>query len=452
MMKLPACRFWRTFLPAAALAGTGFLFSKFLYPLPAVTELLLWYSRLDPLLLISQLRAGTLATWMLAPLATLAATLLFGRFFCGWLCPLGGLLALLQSLKVSGGSPPLWLTKLSGWRFPWLVFLLSVLLLGSAWPLYLSPFHLLTEELSRIWQQQVPWVLITVVGLGILVFPRFWCVYLCPTGLLFSLVARLRVFRLKPPAACVHCGLCEKICPTGAADPANHRTTADCLLCGRCSEHCPVGQFEIAKQNPTPSQAKRSESAFSRREILRSGGALILAGAATPLFSRPAGANPLRPPGALEEDDFLSRCSRCGRCIKVCPSQCIRPMPLANGAGLFLTPHIIPREARCELCQQCQKVCPTGAIARVPIPQVLMGRAVIDHSQCLGWAHGKLCLVCKEQCPQHAIDSDSQNRPSVQKEKCVGCGGCENACPVDPAAITVKPQPKRRHKKTVPTT
>ena len=75
-----------------------------------------------------------------------------------------------------------------------------------------------------------------------------------------------------------------------------------------------------------------------------------------------------------------------------------------------------------------------------------MGRAVIDHNQCLGWAHGKLCLVCKEQCPQHAIDSDAQNRPSVQKKKCVGCGGCENACPVDPAAIKVQPQARRRHK------
>lgn len=451
MSKLPAFRFWRTFLPAAALAGTVFLFTKFVYPLPAVTDLLLWYSRLDPLLLIGQLRAGTLAAWMLAPLVILAATLLFGRVFCGWLCPLGGLLALLQSLKGSGGSPPPGLTKLNGWRFPWLAFLLVILLLGSAWPLYLSPFHLLTEELSRIWQQQIPWVLLTVLGLGILLFPRFWCVYLCPTGLLFSLVARLRLFRLQPPAACIHCGLCQKICPTGAADPANRRTTADCLLCGRCSEHCPVGKFEIAKPVPPTPLDKKPDSAFSRREILRSGAALLLAGAATPLLARPTGANPLRPPGALEEEDFLSRCSRCGRCIKTCPSQCIRPMPLASGAGLFLSPHIIPRQARCELCQQCQQICPTGAIARVPIPQVLMGRAVIDHSQCLGWAHGKLCLVCKEQCPQHAIDSDSQNRPSVQKEKCVGCGGCENACPVDPAAITVKPQQKRRHKKTSPT-
>jgi ferredoxin-type protein NapH len=455
MIRLASCRFWRTFVPAAALAGVIFLLTKFAYPLPPYTEILLWYSRLDPWLLLAQLRAGTPAVWMGLPLVLLVLTILFGRFFCGWLCPLGGLLALLHSVKVSvwtalcrknTGAPPGWTQKLSAWRFPWLLFLLAIIMFDSAWPLYLSPFHLLTEELSQLSHRQVPWVLLGVIGMGALIFPRFWCVYVCPTGLLFSAVSRARIFRVKPPATCVHCGLCEKICPTAAADHKNDLTTADCLLCGRCSERCPAGQFEITNRLTAAASSPAPQTAFTRREILRSGSALLLAGVANPLLARPADANPLRPPGSREEDDFLSRCSRCGRCIKVCPSQCIQPMPFTNGAGLFWTPHIIPRQARCELCQQCQQVCPTGAIERIPIPQVLMGRAVIDHNQCLGWAHGKLCLVCKEQCPQHAIDSDAQNRPSVQKKKCVGCGGCENACPVDPAAIKVQPQARRRHK------
>ena len=29
----------------------------------------------------------------------------------------------------------------------------------------------------------------------------------------------------------------------------------------------------------------------------------------------------IRPPGALEETDFLARCIRCGECMKVCPEQ-----------------------------------------------------------------------------------------------------------------------------------
>jgi polyferredoxin len=442
-MKLASFRFWRTLIPFSLFLATVALLAKFTYPLPAYTEILLWYTRLDPLLLLSELRNGVIPAWAWLPITTLLLTMLVGRVFCGWLCPLGGMLALLNQLKNT--APPKWTQTLLPYRFPWLLFLLALLFFGSGWAIYFSPFHLLTEELSRLSLATVPWMLILVVLTGLLIFPRFWCVHICPTGLLLTLLSRWRILRAKPPAACIHCGVCANICPTGAADPNNATTSADCLLCGRCSEKCPVGFFEFAKRNDMSSTAAAGGSSFTRREVLRSGTALAVAGAASPMFLRPAGANPLRPPGALDETDFLSRCSRCGRCIKVCPSKCIQAMPLSSGPALFLTPYIVAREARCELTQHCQKVCPTGAIAQVPIANALMGLAEIDHSRCLGWAEGKLCLLCQEQCPQHAIDSDEKDRPAVRTELCVGCGACENGCPVDsPAAIVVKPQPNRR--------
>ena len=458
MSKLPFCRLWRTFLPTLFLLATIALFAKFNYPLPGYADILLWASRLDPMLWLGYARNGELPVWSWVPLLTIFFTLLLGRVFCGWLCPVGGFLAILHALKVSvfrlmgkgnSGAPPHWVSHyLGNLRIPWFLFTLAILLAGNSWPLYITPFNLLTEELSRVWRQQIPWMFLLLFFFGVAVFPRFWCMYICPTGLLFTFLSRWRFWRVSPPKSCVHCGICEKICPTAASIPHLGITTGDCLLCGRCSEKCPAGLFEITRSSAAPSELKETSSYFTRREVLRSGSALVIAGATLPLLSRTTEANPLRPPGAVEENEFLTRCSRCGRCIKGCPSQCITAFSLSSGAGLFLTPHIVPRQARCELCLQCQKVCPTGAIAHVPIPQVLMGRAVIDHSRCLGWAQGKLCLVCKEQCPQHAIDSDTKNRPSVQKEKCVGCGGCENACPVDPAAITVHPLPKRRHKTT----
>lgn len=444
-MKLPALKGWRTALPAAAFFVALTLLAKYNYPLPDYTEILLWWTRLDPFLLLFQLRSGSVPDWAWLPVGTLLLTVLLGRFFCGWLCPLGGFLAIINSAKPK--TPPTWTRRLNSFRIPLLLFMLGILFLGSSWTIFFTPFHLLTEELSRLLRQQIPWLLLLIGLSAVTLFPRFWCVYLCPTGLLFSFLSRWRIVRASPPINCIHCGACEKICPTAAAMPAENCTSQDCLLCGRCSEVCPVGPFDLSRPRIQSAESKDEKPVFTRREILKSGGALVLAGAASPLLTRPTGANPLRPPGALEEAEFLSSCSRCGRCIKVCPSECIKPMPLKSGVVTFLTPQIIPRQSRCELCQQCQQVCPTGAIAKIPIPQALIGLAVIDRNRCLGWSEGKLCLVCKEQCPQHAIDSDPLHRPSVQKSLCVGCGGCENACPVDPAAIVVQPQSKRRHGK-----
>ncbi|MDR3560650.1 MAG: 4Fe-4S binding protein [Negativicutes bacterium] len=450
-MKLPTFRYWRTLVPTAVLAATVAIVARFGFPLPADAGLLLWYSRLDPLLLLSTLRwEGGFPVWGWLPLATVLVTLAFGRVFCGWLCPVGGFLALLESLKNTlrpsargDGRLPAWTMRLFKYRYPWLTFLLALLLLGSGWVMVLSPFHLLTEELSRIWLRQIPWMLITLAVLGLFIFPRFWCVFLCPTGLLLSLLAKWRRAAVSPPESCVHCGGCEQICPTGAARPEPGIAGQDCLLCGRCSERCPVGSFEFAYGQKT-GRTSDSGGLFTRREIIRSGVALTVAVAAMPVLSRPAGSNPLRPPGALEEDEFLARCSRCGRCIKVCPADCLQAMPITSGPAFFLTPTIIPRQARCELTQLCQQVCPTGAISQVPVEKALIGLAEIDHARCIGWSQGRLCLLCQEQCPLQAIDSDERYRPTVITDLCVGCGACENGCPLEEAAIVVRPQPTRR--------
>ena len=446
LMKLTGLRYWRTLLPAAMLAVVVALVARHEYPLPPDTGLLLWLSRLDPLLLLGHLRwEGSFPSWGWLPLATVLFTFAAGRVFCGWLCPLGGLLALLQSLKGHGFGSSAWASRLRPWRYYWLLLLLALLLLGSGWTIYLSPFHLLTSELSRLWLGQVPWVAVALVILGLATFPRFWCVYLCPSGLLMSLGARWRVWAVKQPPGCVKCGACAQACPTGAFVPGSGSAGADCLLCGRCAERCLVSEgISLGMRADGGSLSARAGGLFTRREIIRAGVALTVAAAAAPGLAAPGGSQPLRPPGALAEAEFLARCSRCGRCIKACPSKCLKAAPLNKGAAVFLTPVIIPREARCELTQDCQKVCPTGAISHLPVEKTVIGLAEVDRTRCLGWTEGKLCLLCKEQCPRHAIASDALHRPSVSRELCVGCGACENGCPVEEAAIVIRPQTSRR--------
>jgi ferredoxin-type protein NapG len=72
----------------------------------------------------------------------------------------------------------------------------------------------------------------------------------------------------------------------------------------------------------------------------------------------------LRPPGAIEEQEFLAACIKCGQCVQVCPVEAIRVGDLGDGFGVG-TPFIDPRRQACDFsCDglQCVLACPTGAL------------------------------------------------------------------------------------------
>ena len=75
----------------------------------------------------------------------------------------------------------------------------------------------------------------------------------------------------------------------------------------------------------------------------------------------------LRPPGALDEKDFLASCIKCGQCVQVCPVQAIKLGDLTDGYGIGV-PHIDAREQACDFsCDagQCILACPTGALTYI---------------------------------------------------------------------------------------
>lgn len=395
-MKFKKASLLRYSLQFISLVYFVLLLANLSYPPGLENQLLQWFSRLDPWLLLSQLRwQREIPLWIWLPLLTLASTILWGRIFCGWLCPFGAFLALTDTIgravfkfKMLSQTRIKVLHVLQPMRGYWLLFLVIVFVLGSNWVFFLTPFALFSHEIVRGLQGQVPWILVGITA-GTLFFSRLWCSVLCPTGILLSLAARLRLFRYR--------------------------------LAGK--------YYDVAA-------TKRQES---RRQFFK---AAFTVAVAASLWKKTvwAAEKALRPPGALPEPEFTAVCNRCGRCIQVCPSKALSPMPITDGLANFETPHIIPRKNRCDLCLACQEVCPTGAIAKVPLEKVRMGKAVIDQPRCIAWTEGKQCLICGEQCPVLAIEGDEQHRPVVLTDKCVGCGSCENACPIDgEAAIRVFP-------------
>ena len=202
---------------------------------------------------------------------------------------------------------------------------------------------------------------------------------------------------------------------------------------------------------------------LSRRQLLQhaahaSTAALVAGGAALvglPSHARPAQA--LRPPGALDEEDFLSACVRCGLCVRSCPPQNLKLADWGRGLrGVPVgTPYFEARDIPCEMCEDipCVKACPTGALSPklTEITRAKMGvAALIDEENCLNFL-GLRCDVCYRVCPVvdkaitleriHNVRSDRHAMflPTVHAKDCTGCGKCEKSCVLEEAAIKVMP-------------
>lgn len=141
----------------------------------------------------------------------------------------------------------------------------------------------------------------------------------------------------------------------------------------------------------------------------------------------------LRPPGALDELDFLATCVRCTLCAQACDTGCIELFEPWAGrhAG---TPHIDAARTACNLCLRCTEVCPSGALALLTRPEdARMGLAIVDERLCVSHNGTGACGACHTACPLRnlAITQGLRNAPTVHAEHCVGCGLCEEVCIVD---------------------
>lgn len=295
----------------------------------------------------------------------------------------------------------------------------------------------------------------TLVGLLALSFarPRFWCRYLCPLGALLGQAGRAAWYgRVVDAGACTGCLRCAAVCPMDAVREGGRATdTTRCQLGLECAEACPEGAIAFGR-HPRPHVHDPS-----RRALLRTAGASMAVGffIYTGLARAEARDLLVRPPGSGAEADFLARCTRCGQCMKVCPTNVLQPAsPFAGLEGVY-TPRMDFDHSFCEWsCNECGKVCPTRSIEPLTLEEkraTVIGRAYIERDRCLPWADNVGCIVCQELCPtpRKAIMLEDSTvtdpvrgrielrRPVVVPELCIGCGICQFHCPVEREAAIV---------------
>ena len=437
--------------------------------------------------------------WIFWPaLIILFITPFLGRFFCGWICPLGtsidaaGKLVKSPSNKISGkyhslrylkfailaGAGILALFSVNLWSYLDPLSIFNRALTVTVYPL----FTVITEQ-SLLFLSNIPWLeepvyfaydhfkellmpedqalvnqifwitLLFVIILGLeRLSRRFWCRYICPAGALLGFLSQFRFYERIVGEACPVCNKCQTECKMNAIPEGDVSFTdkIECIECFNCGDVCPPKAKSITyRWRWKPYHSKVD---FTRRQfVVTSGISLFSLGMlSVGLKNKDAHQKRIRPPGALEENEFLDRCIRCLECVRICQSngRCLQPDGIHGSLLELWVPVALMRDGYCEYnCNLCGQVCPTEAILPLTLAEkqkTPMGLAYFDKNICIPFAENRDCIVCEEHCPtpDKAIkfelklvtlpDGSSKvvKQPYVIRDLCIGCGICETKCPL----------------------
>jgi MauM/NapG family ferredoxin protein len=401
--------------------------------LQAPAPLLKLFFIFDPLITsATALAAHSVPKIALWSLATIAVTVLVGRVFCGWICPMGTIHAIASRLFRRKNRKGLgdWSPWQSG-KYYVLIGFLAAAVFGLHWVCAFDPIVWLTrttaaalvpasqwaaKESSTAVYQTDPGIgplkidkvvepayrftnkyvfglegadhdlvylgggLIFALFVGMVILnawrPRFWCRYLCPLGAFLGIFAWRPLMRRKVSAeTCNQCDLCGMSCHGAAAvSPGSAWKPMECLGCMDCSESCRRDSLAFQFVLPWRKEPKTASVDLSRRGMMAAaiGGLATLAAMRISPQARGATFNPvlIRPPGARPEPEFLQRCTSCGLCIKICPTGGLQPTLSEAGLEGLWTPMLVPQIGYCDyMCNLCGQVCPTEAIVPLTIEE-----------------------------------------------------------------------------------
>lgn len=460
------------------------------------------FFRIDPLIMIiTSISERLILAGIEICLLMLLLTFILGRFFCGWICPLGTVIditgRLRRTLEVNDNQnqkirrtkffvlaiislfailgiqlawvfDPLVITArfVSLNLIPTLTLTLDAFFSGviTTFGLYGPVYDFYRSLQSSLLGVQIHYFshsliillfFLSIIGVS-LYLKRAWCRILCPLGGIYCLVGRFSLLS-RTVDNCSQCKICKASCPMGAIKDDLDYVKAECILCMDCIYGCPQEstrfRFPIVKRPAIQGNTEDNtqDMGISRRDFLFltliSSFSTFSFGAATRKKMRQS---VIRPPAALKEEEFLDRCIRCGNCMKVCITNGLQPVLFQAGLSGIWTPQLVPEIGYCEYhCTLCGNVCPTGAIPRLSLEEkkkARLGLAKIDRSICLPWKENKECLVCEEHCPvsdkaiklkKIKLRNKIIQRPYMNLSLCIGCAICQTKCPTRPKRAIV---------------
>jgi len=163
----------------------------------------------------------------------LVTSLIWGRLYCGYICPFGAFTEIINKISPLRKKIPIKIhSKLVYLKYPILAGVAAGVLLGDSWITGVEPFQTFFRLKGDWWMWAI---MISAVVLSV-PFNRFYCDYICPAGAVMSLAGRLRVREIKRWPECGTCKVCEHMCPQGAiAGP--RISVLQCMNCRECEKN-----------------------------------------------------------------------------------------------------------------------------------------------------------------------------------------------------------------------
>ena len=438
-----------------------------------------------------------LASSIVTLVAIIAITVLFGRIYCSILCPLGIYQDVVAHIAERRKKRRYHFKQSNKLRyFIALAFFLLIAFGLTTIAIFIEPYSIYGRFASSLfapvyrlinnglayfaerWNsyafytvdvyiKSIPLFIVAIayfliITISAFVSGRWYCNSICPVGAVLSVLAKVSVF--KPhfdTEKCNSCGLCEKNCRCSAIDAKNHEIDyLKCVTCFNCVSGCKKGAMVYGinkdRKDKMDNEGKTSRKTFlatvvtiATASTLKAQEKVVDGGLATIIKKKaPKREVPLKPAGSVSLDNFTSRCTGCQLCVQSCPNNVLRA---SSKLETFMQPEMSYERGYCRPeCTKCSEVCPTGAIQKVTREQktaIQIGHAVWIGQNCVPLRDSVECGNCAKHCPSGAItmmpydpdDAASPKIPSINTERCIGCGACEHVCPARPfSAIFVE--------------
>jgi len=204
----------------------------------------------DPLAVVGQISAGKIIylPFLLTALIPVLLTILFGRFYCGWICPATFIYELNDSLAtwLRKAGLPVSRRKLD-FRLKYLVLGMGIVISAFSGIIVFAAMYppaIIGREIYYAialdgFGAGMVFFLMTLL-FDLMVSRRGFCRYVCPGGALYSLLGRFRILRIKRDATqCNDCAKCNVVCQFGL-NPLRDNFSQECNNCTACIAVCPT--------------------------------------------------------------------------------------------------------------------------------------------------------------------------------------------------------------------